>query len=116
VIATGEEEIQEEKEVSDEVEEVESDPELTTGQQEEERNIGDSPGVILTDVDKLMGKVLGDCVNHNDGTHLDGGISSDTNWKDYWKRLIVFPGQKYNLLKGKVGKRFIFTLAAKVEH
>jgi hypothetical protein len=66
----------------------------------------------MTDVDKMMDKVYGDHVHHNDGTHLDGGISNDTSWQDYWKRIIVFPGQNYNLPKGKVGKRFIFTLAS----
>jgi hypothetical protein len=60
----------------------------------------------------MMDRVYGDHVHHNDGTHLDGGISDDTTWQDYWKRLIVFPGQTYNLPKGKVGKRFLFTLAS----
>jgi hypothetical protein len=73
VISTGEEE-----EVSNEEEEVERDPEPTTGQQEEERNIGDLPGVVLTDMDKLTDKVFGDHVHHNDGTHLYDSIYSDT--------------------------------------
>ena len=77
--AAGEEEEQEGIEGSeDKQEHTESDGEPTDAQGEEVSNTGDLPGVVLSDVDKLMDKVFGDHVHHNDGTHLDGGISSDT--------------------------------------
>jgi hypothetical protein len=100
---------------SDRQADAESDTELTTEHEEERICIGDLPGTVLTDVDRMMDRVYGDHVHHNDGTHLDGGISDDATWQDYWKRLIVFPGQTYNLPKGKVGKRFLFTLASILE-
>jgi hypothetical protein len=46
-----------------------------------------------------------------DGSYLDGGITDDATWQYYWHRLIVFPGQMYNLPKGQVGKRFLFALS-----
>jgi hypothetical protein len=111
VQALGDDEITEEIE-EQEQNDAESDPDLPTKHEEEQINIGDLPGDVLTDVDRMMDRVYGEHVHHNDGTHLGGGVSNDTSWQDYWKRLIVFPGQTYNLPKVKVGKRFLFTLAS----
>jgi hypothetical protein len=75
--------------------------------EEEEIPVRDMPGATIDTVDQMMDKVFGDHVHHNDGLHLDGGIADDATWQDYWRRLIFFPGQMYNLPKGKVEKRFI---------
>ena len=63
----------------------------------EERTIGDLPGAILSDADRLMDKVYGDHVHQNDGTHLDGGITDDTVWQTYWRRLIVYTPKAYDV-------------------
>jgi hypothetical protein len=68
-------------------------------------------GVAIDAVDQMMDKFFGERFYHNDGSHLNGSIVDDTTWQDYWRQLIVFPGQMYNMPQDKVGKRLSFMLS-----
>eukprot|EP00957_Ditylum_brightwellii_P052324 3968735-Ditylum_brightwellii.AAC.1 len=46
----------------------------------------------------------------NDGSHLDGGITDDKDWQDYWKTVTVLPSQWYDVPPGTVGRCFLFIL------
>lgn len=70
----------------------------------------DLPGVVLTEADKKLDDVYGDHVYQNHGAHLDGGVNNDAVWQGYWRQLIGYPGQKYDVPKGSVGKGFLSTL------
>ena len=37
----------------------------------------------------LLQEVYGDCPNHNDGLHLDGGVKNNAIWQSCWRRLAV---------------------------
>jgi len=79
--------------------------------EQEERHIGDLPGAVISEVDRKMDEVYGDHVHQNPGTHLDGGISDDKKWQEYWSRLVVYPTQTYDSPSGSVGRRFTSLLA-----
>ena len=68
---------------------------------------GDLPDAIISEADGMMDKVYGDHVHQNSGQHLKDGVSDDAEWQDYWRRLIVFPSQMYDVPSGAVGKRFL---------
>ena len=68
---------------------------------------GDLPGIILSEADGMMDAVYGDLMHQNPGQHLKDGISDDVRRQDYWRRLIVFPSQMYDVPLGTVGKRFL---------
>jgi hypothetical protein len=71
----------------------------------------DLPGYTLSQADTLLDFVYGDHPHSNDGCHLDGGISSDSVWQRRWKRMVQIAPTHYDAPKGKVGRRFIATLA-----
>jgi len=79
--------------------------------EQEERHIGDLPGAVISEVDRKMDEVYGDHVHQNPGTHLDGGISDDKKWQEYWSHLVVYPTQTYDSPSGSVGRRFTSLLA-----
>lgn len=81
----------------------------------EVRSVGDLPGYSLSDADRMLDKVFGDHVHQNDGKHLDGGILDDTQWQEWWSRLITLPPQRYAAPKGTVGKRFVEMLTKILE-
>jgi hypothetical protein len=58
----------------------------------------DLPGYTLTEADIKLDEVHGDHIHLNDGTHLTGGITDDSTWKN-------------NTGDGsKTGKRFLMML------
>jgi hypothetical protein len=60
------------------------------------------------EADLLLDRVYGDHVHQNPGTHLDGGITNDVMWQDYWSScLVVCPSQTYDAPNGAVGHRYI---------
>jgi hypothetical protein len=93
------------------------------GKQEEERTAGskkelesgDFPGAKLSEADRMLDKVYGDHVHQNPGQHLSDGVPDDHKWQDYWRRLVVYPCQSYDVPKGPVGKRFIEMVSDSLE-
>jgi hypothetical protein len=79
-------------------------------EKETERPVGDLPGAALSGADRMMDDVYGDHVHQNPGAHLDGGITDDLMWQDYWRRLVVFPSQTYDVPSGAIGRQFLETL------
>ena len=69
------------------------------------------PPEPIEQINNLMYKVYGDYVHQDDGTQLDGGIQDDNTWQTYWRRLVAFPVQSYQVPNGSVGRRFVSTLA-----
>ena len=67
----------------------------------------DLPGYVPTAADLLLDSVLGDHVHDNDGTHLDGGIANDRFWQKRWMRIAQLATTRYQVPKGKVGRRFL---------
>ena len=59
----------------------------------------------------MMDKVYGDHVHQNDGTQLDGRISDDAKWQNYWRQLVVFPTHAYEVPSKSTGRRFISMVA-----
>ena len=57
-------------------------------------------------------EVYGDFHQHNDGTHLAGGVPDDATWKSRWRRLAEQSASWYSAPPGKVGLRFTTVLAA----
>jgi hypothetical protein len=70
----------------------------------------DLPGYQPTPADLLLDTVFGDHVHDNDGTHLDGGIANDAFWQCRWKRMAQLATTRYQVPKGKVGRRFLTIL------
>ena len=60
----------------------------------------------------LLQGVYGDFPYHNDGSHLDRGISDDAAWKSHWRRIAAQPASWYATPSGVVGRRFMEILAA----
>ena len=63
----------------------------------------------------MLDKVYGDHVHQNPGQHLSDGVPDDHKWQDYWRRLVVYPCQSYDVPKGPVGKRFIEMVSDSLE-
>ena len=72
----------------------------------------DLPGSEITAADRLLDGVFGDHPHQNSGCHLNGGINDDAVWQRRWKRVAQLPTSLYAAPKGKVGRRFVSTLAA----
>ena len=58
-----------------------------------------------------MQAVYGDYPHANDGRHLDGGVATDAIFQHLWKRVVQLPLRPYEPPRGRVGKRFVATLA-----
>ena len=56
-----------------------------------------------------------DWVHQNNRTHLDFGIEEDDKWQQIWKKIIRFPAQRYDVLSGRVRKRFVDHLAVETD-
>ena len=69
---------------------------------------------VFTQVDHCMQAVCGYWVHTNGGCRLTGGIRDDNWWQTWCQDLTVLPLCRYNALGGKVGRRFVRTLAAKM--
>ena len=80
-------------------------------------NITDTDGIRerhsmdRTPADEKLISVYGDTVHRNCGTHLTGGVADDEEWQFVYRRVVSYDHQKYELPPGKVGKRFVSTLA-----
>ena len=70
----------------------------------------DLPTYLTTSADKLLDSVFGDHVHDNDGSHLDGGIATDSLWQKRWTRIRQLSTTRYIVLKGAVGRRFLTIL------
>eukprot|EP00978_Attheya_sp_CCMP212_P013895 scaffold35059_cov31-Attheya_sp.AAC.2 len=85
----------------------------TTEEPTEEENsikdvVGILPGAEITDTDRKMFTVYGDYyVHQNDGTHLDGGVTDDAQWQEYWRKLAILPPQQFDVPTGAVGRQFV---------
>jgi hypothetical protein len=80
-----------------------------------ENAVGDLPGAIISEADRMLDKVYGDHVHQNPGTHLNGGIEDDAMWQGYHRRLIVYPLQRYDAPNGPVGHRLVETMTSLLE-
>ena len=54
--------------------------------------------------------VYGGTLHDDDGTHLQGGVSSDSLWQGYHRRLVTLPPQLYTCPGKGAGKEFISQL------
>jgi hypothetical protein len=75
----------------------------------------DLPGFVPAVADGLLDSVYGDHPHHNDGRHLDGGVSGDAQWQRRWRRIAELPTTPYSVPQGRVGRRFVATLAAEFQ-
>ena len=57
-------------------------------------------------------ELYGDFTQHNDGTHLIGGVPDDAIWKIHWRKLAAQSASWYSMPPCKVGHRFNAVLAA----
>ena len=76
---------------------------------------GGVPGYVLTPEDLRFGEVYGDWVHGNPGTHLDSGVANDLAWQAWWRYLAFMPLRRYDAPSGKVGRRFVGMLSAKMQ-
>ena len=81
-----------------------------TPQNHTDDEIGNLPDYIMLEADEMMDGAYGDHIHQNPGQHLNGGITDDPVWQDYWRRLVVFRSTNYDVPKGKVGKRVLTLL------
>ena len=72
----------------------------------------DLPGFHPERAHLLLQEVYGDFPHHNDGSHLDGGISDKAAWQRRWRRLAAQSASWYATPSGAVGRRFMVILAA----
>ena len=72
----------------------------------------DLPGFTPERAHLLLQGVYGDFLHHNEGSHLDGGITDDATWQRRWRRLAGKSASWYATPSGVVGRRFTTTLAA----
>ena len=70
------------------------------------------PGFTPECAHLLLQRVYRDFPHHNDGSHLDIGISGDTAWQRCWRRLDAQSVSWYATPSGAVGRRFTAILAA----
>ena len=82
----------------------------TTTPSEGEDTEGDEPGYTPTQEDIRLREVYGDWVHNDLGTHLDGGIHDDSAWQAWRRDLAVMLSRHYDMLSGRVGRRFVRTL------
>ena len=61
----------------------------------------------------LLRGVYGGYPHHNDGSHMDGGITDNAIWQRCWRRLAAQLDSWYSTPSGAVGHRFTAILAAK---
>ena len=54
-------------------------------------------------------------VHTNKGGHLSWGITDDAIWQAQWCYLAVITARPYNTPEGKVGRRFMWYLSAKLQ-
>ena len=59
----------------------------------------------------LLKGVYGDFPHHNDGSHLDGGVTNDAIWWRRWRQLAAQSASWYAMPYGAVGRRFMTILA-----
>ena len=71
----------------------------------------DLPGFAPESAHLLLQGVYGDFPNHNDGSHLDRGISDDAAWQHRRIRLAAQPASWYATPSGAVGRQFTAILA-----
>ena len=57
--------------------------------------IGNLPGIRPMDVYNALFGVYQDCKHQNPGTHLDGRINKDGQWKSRWGEIFCLPTQRY---------------------
>ena len=76
-----------------------------------EENV-DIPGFAPERAHLLLQGVYGDFPHHNDGSHLDGGITDDAAWQSRWRRISVQSAGWYATPSGAAGRRFTVILAA----
>ena len=69
------------------------------------------PEVHIRGADDTLYGVYQDWVHQNPGNHLDGEIKEDVKWQDRWRKLVCLPTQCYDVLSGRVGKKFISILS-----
>ena len=60
----------------------------------------------------LLQEVYGEFPHHNDGAHLDWGITDDAAWQRRWRRLAAHSVSWYATPSRAVGRRFTEILAA----
>ena len=87
----------------------------TTKTDEGEGENRDVPRYVPTPEDLRLREVYGDWVYENLGTHLDGGIQEDGLWQGWWRDLAVMPPRRYNAPSGKVGRRYVNSLALELQ-
>ena len=73
----------------------------------EERHVGDLSGATISEADLKLDEVYGD--------HVHGGITDDTIWQSYWRRLIVSHCRQYSIPNRMVGHRFLGMLTEIIE-
>ena len=66
----------------------------------------DLPGFAPESAHLLLQGVYGDFLHHNDGLHLDGGISEDAAWQRCWRRIAAQSASWYATPSGAVGGSF----------
>ena len=57
----------------------------------------DNPPSPSQEANQLLHSVYGDSVHQDAGFDLDGGIADDALWHGYWRRLVAYPSQRYDL-------------------
>ena len=76
------------------------------------RGGGGSTGVCtISAADKRLDGVYGDHPHNNLGVHLTGGVEDDALWQRLWMRMSQQSTTTYNVPRGRVGRRFVKTLA-----
>ena len=59
-------------------------------------------------------EVNGDWVHSKNVEHLSGEIQDNKELQNHWKTLVVMPARRYDETSGRVRRRFVHTLAAKL--
>ena len=54
-------------------------------------------------------------VHAKNSRHLTGAIGYDSRWQAWWRNLLVLPSCRYDAPGGKVGWRFVRTMAADLD-
>jgi hypothetical protein len=80
-----------------------------------EEDIGELPGAIVSDADRMLDKAYGGYVHQNSGTYLNGGIEDNAMCQGYHRRLIGYPSQRYDAPNGPVGGRLVETMTSLME-
>ena len=75
-----------------------------------EENV-DIPDFTPERVHLLFWGFYGEFPQHNDGSHLDDGVTDDTIWQLCWRRLAAQWASWYATPTGAVGHRFTVILA-----